>query len=222
MSSPVLLSWVARNNDPYERDRRSREFKLGPDGEPVHGPTLTLLFDDDSPYRNQIEDVVLLAQLDPTSKAYTPLGSPERRTSDFRLITATNVSLPELRHRLDPDFLDRISPLQLRMPPLRELRDDLDWIWEGVYAEAAARAGVEPTAIPAGGHAEIVAHLRQHPLPGNVRDLYRVAYRLLAHAEDAAEQLDALVTSARNRRTVYPARVGRRLACHGYPPCLRQ
>src|SRR5690606_25661262 len=80
--------------------------------------------------------------------------------------------------------------------PLRELRDDLDWIWEGVYAEAAARAGVEPTAISADGHAEVVARLQQHLLPGNVRDLYRVAYRLLAHAEDAAEQLAVLVTSA--------------------------
>lgn len=450
MSTPVLLSWVAHNNDPFERDRHTREFKLGPNGEPIPGPTLTLLFDDDSSYRGRIADVILLAQIHPSSKtkqavsrrvvqetveairardadvrvhpkfwkgsdptdhraifdflrdrlpeirrtypgrelvihaspgtgsmhtvwillaetgmveppfrvvqtvpqqyrsagdpavipveigldtlykavrgsrparptssdepsfwdptefrsdvlkrtydearryasldvpvlilgergtgkttlanwiraaspfrkpeldgawpsvpcgqytsetmraelfgykkgaftgadrdhegvlhradgdtlfldevgdisrdlqrlliraledgSYTPIGSTERKSSDFRLITATNVPAPELRERIDLDFLDRISPLQLRMPPLRELRDDLGWIWRGVYEEAAKRAGVEATGISSEEHAEIVTFLKRHPLPGNVRDLYRVAYRLLAHTDDA-------------------------------------
>ena len=128
--------------------------------------------------------------------SYTPLGSPERKTSDFRLLTATNVPITVLHKRLDPDFLDRISPLQLRVPPLRELSNDLDWIWRGVYEEAASRAGTDPDVLEEGGHERVVSILQRHPLPGNVRDLYRVAYRLLAHADDADDQLATLVAES--------------------------
>ena len=124
--------------------------------------------------------------------SYTPLGSTVRKTSDFRLITATNVPAPELPTRLDLDFLDRISPLRLRVPALREIPDDLDWLWEGVWQEATSRAGVdeEPSDID---HEQVVGRLRDHPLPGNVRDLYRVAYQLLA---GQGEMSDAAVDAA--------------------------
>src|SRR5450631_3877950 len=55
---PVLLSWCARNNDPYERDRDGN-YQLK-NGAPTPGPTLTLLFDQQSSYANTIEDVALL------------------------------------------------------------------------------------------------------------------------------------------------------------------
>src|SRR3954447_4397691 len=58
-SSPVLVSWVAVNNDPYERDGKSGANRLV-DGSPVPGPTLTLLFDEESPVAGQVKDVVLL------------------------------------------------------------------------------------------------------------------------------------------------------------------
>lgn len=125
--------------------------------------------------------------------SYTPLGSPERRSSNFRLVTATNVPLPELRERVDPDFFDRISPLMLRVPPLRDIAGDLEWIWRGVWAEAASRACVHDVDRPEDDHERIVRHLQAHPLPGNVRDLYRVAYQLLAHPDGV---LDALVSDA--------------------------
>ena len=43
-------------------------------------------------------------------KVYFPLGGDRPDKSDFRLLCATNVEGDELRRRLDPDFLDRISP----------------------------------------------------------------------------------------------------------------
>ena len=55
---PVLVSWCAKNNDPYERGRDGK-YQLK-DGKPQAGPTLTLMFDPESPYANTIEDVVLL------------------------------------------------------------------------------------------------------------------------------------------------------------------
>ena len=76
-------------------------------------------------------------------KEYVPLGGDRPRRSDFRLLAATNVDNAELRRRLDPDFFDRISLLTLRLPPLREVRDELPWLWEATYQEAARRAGVD-------------------------------------------------------------------------------
>ena len=57
-SAPVLLTWVAVNNDPYERDGQSGLARLV-DGVPTPGPTLTLLCDEESPYIGRISDVVL-------------------------------------------------------------------------------------------------------------------------------------------------------------------
>lgn len=57
----VLVSWVAVNNDPYERERVTGRYRLVQD-QPVPGPTLTLLFDEESPYARRIHDVVLLSR----------------------------------------------------------------------------------------------------------------------------------------------------------------
>ena len=119
-------------------------------------------------------------------KRYFPLGDDAPRESDFRLLTATNIDEAEIRRRLDPDFLDRISLLTLSLPPLRDVPDELPWLWEAVYAEAARRAGVTQrrAALGAQHHKRVVTHMRRHPMPGNLRDLFRVAYRVLAGRND--------------------------------------
>ena len=57
MNSSVLISWIAVNNDPFEGRHPNQSLADTP---AVPGPTLTLLFDADSPYRATISDVVLL------------------------------------------------------------------------------------------------------------------------------------------------------------------
>jgi hypothetical protein len=88
-SGPVLLTWVAVNNDPYERDGQSGLAKLV-DGAPVPGPTLTLLCDEDSPYAGRINDVVLLHRAPPG-------GANDR---EARAVT----ELSEALHRSPPRF----------------------------------------------------------------------------------------------------------------------
>ena len=119
-------------------------------------------------------------------KEYLPLGDDRPRKSDFWLLTATNVAGAELRRRLDPDFLDRISPLTLRLPPLREVRSELPWLWEATNREAAARSGADMrlAQLDPALHRRVISALERHPLPGNLRDLFRVAYRLLAARND--------------------------------------
>lgn len=120
-------------------------------------------------------------------KRFFPLGHDEPRQSDFRLVSATNLSFEELSRRLDPDFLDRVNNLTLRVPPLREIREELPWLWASTYEKAAERAGVgrRHAQFADTHHQHVVTRLREHPLPGNIRDLFRVAYRILAARGDA-------------------------------------
>ena len=55
----MLISWVAVNNDPFEREWPEGSYRLV-DGDPVPGPTLTVLTDEDSRFAGTIGDVVLL------------------------------------------------------------------------------------------------------------------------------------------------------------------
>ncbi|MCA9713253.1 MAG: sigma 54-interacting transcriptional regulator [Myxococcales bacterium] len=118
---------------------------------------------------------------------YYPLGSDRARRTELRLLTATNQTLSQLQRNLDADFFDRISPFVLSVPPLREIQDELEWLWPKVLADAARRARV-PTRyadLNAIYNRMVIEALRKSPLRRNVRDLFRVAYRLLAARADS-------------------------------------
>jgi methyl coenzyme M reductase gamma subunit len=64
----VLVTWIAKNNDPFETDFQGNA-KTGQNGKPVHGPTLALLFDEDSFLYKQVKDVVFLYPCTTKSKS---------------------------------------------------------------------------------------------------------------------------------------------------------
>lgn len=117
-------------------------------------------------------------------RRFQPFGDTAWHSSTFRLITATNVPLEELRSRLDADFFDRVAVLRLRAPSLREIPEELGWLWPAVYARVESEAGAA-VHLPEAHHARIMQFLQGHPLPGNLRDLFTLAWRLLARWLDA-------------------------------------
>jgi DNA-binding NtrC family response regulator len=151
--------------------------------------------DGDTVFLDEIGDVsrdmqrLLLKAIE--ENRFQPLGASDYETSNFRLLTATNLSWHDLQERLDADFLDRISAFVLRVPPLREIREDLDWMWDGVLAIAAKRAEVPPRYAQLGKQPreKILHALRTHQLPANLRNLFQVAWRLLAARYDSEEPL---------------------------------
>lgn len=99
------------------------------------------------------------------SKSYTPVGSNEVRTSNFRLISATNRNLSALvkEKAMRADFFYRIHVLPIVLPPLRERRDDIPLL---VSSYAKRKNELKP--IPE----QVMIRLVEHCWPGNVRELY--------------------------------------------------
>ncbi len=48
----ILVSWVARSNDPYEWDAKNARVPVNEANHPIYGPTLTLLLDQQSEYQD--------------------------------------------------------------------------------------------------------------------------------------------------------------------------
>lgn len=100
--------------------------------------------DGDTLFLDEVADLdrdtqrLLMAALE--GRGFHRLGDDKARRSRFRLVSATNQPLETLATRtLDRDFFDRVAVFVLRVPPLRECRDDLPDFWRRVL-EWAARA----------------------------------------------------------------------------------
>ena len=108
---------------------------------------------------------------------YRPLGSDREEVADVELVCASNLPVIELRERLDADLFDRLSHLSITIPPLRECREDLASDWSRVWRELRQRDDL-PREAPWSSEMERV--LIRHALPGNLRDLQRLAVLTMA------------------------------------------
>ncbi|OIO05940.1 MAG: sigma-54-dependent Fis family transcriptional regulator [Desulfovibrionaceae bacterium CG1_02_65_16] len=114
------------------------------------------------------------------NKLYTPVGGNEPRSSNFRLIAATNRDLSELvkKGRMRSDFFFRLHVLPIHVPPLRERPGDLPLlISEFMSRNLGKDAPLQK--IPG----RILAALDQYDWPGNVRELQNVLERYLTFGE---------------------------------------
>ena len=98
-----------------------------------------------------------------------PVGSSRPIPVDVRIITATNMPLPEMVRdgRFREDLLYRINAIQFEVPPLRERREDIPLLatfFLHKYSRQYRKAGMKITA-------DAMARLSEHPWPGNIREL---------------------------------------------------
>ncbi|PKN54540.1 MAG: hypothetical protein CVU56_26065 [Deltaproteobacteria bacterium HGW-Deltaproteobacteria-14] len=128
-------------------------------------------------------------------RGFRRLGDSRTRHSKFRLVSATNRPIDELRgEALDEDFLDRIATVTLRLPPLRERRQDLPPLWRSTLHRVARACGLRRPLAGLGKHSELLDRLSSHALPGNLRDLHRAAWHGVAAFE--REGLDGAAQAA--------------------------
>jgi two-component system NtrC family response regulator len=118
----------------------------------------------------------------------TPLGSHRTVKVDVRVVAATHrdlaVAVREGRFR--QDLFYRLDVLSIRVPPLRERRDDIVAL-AGHFLRRAAAPGA-PKLLSEGA----VRQLLRHDWPGNVRELRNVMERchaLVRHAVIGAADL---------------------------------
>jgi len=106
-----------------------------------------------------------------------PVGGSTERRVDVRVIAATNRSLEtaERRGTFRSDLLYRLRGFTIRLPPLRERREDVPLLAEHFLARWAALEGV---AVP-GFDARALACLGSYAWPGNVRELEHEVHRLV-------------------------------------------
>lgn len=109
--------------------------------------------------------------------SFRPVGSDTEETSDFELVCASNKSLEQLATILDADFFDRVSMLTITIPPLRACRDDILSDWQRIWQEVNINPNL-PAAAPVSD--ELIQFFNSAHLPGNLRDLKKLAYMTCA------------------------------------------
>ncbi|AZE50748.1 Nitrogen regulation protein NtrC [Pseudomonas chlororaphis] len=117
------------------------------------------------------------------------LGSNQSIAVDLRIIAATKPDLlDEARAgRFREDLAYRLNVAQLRLPPLRDRREDIPLLYEHFAHAAAERLG--RGVAPLSGVQ--LSRLLSHDWPGNVRELANVAERqVLGLGEPEPEAID--------------------------------
>ncbi|MDF2398363.1 MULTISPECIES: sigma-54-dependent transcriptional regulator [Pseudomonas] len=118
------------------------------------------------------------------------LGANQSIKVDLRVIAATKPDLLEEARagRFREDLAYRLTVAELRLPPLRERREDIPQLYEHFAQSAAERLG--RSVAPLSGAQ--LSRLLSHDWPGNVRELANAAERqVLGLGEPQAEVLEA-------------------------------
>jgi Nif-specific regulatory protein len=112
----------------------------------------------------------------------TPIGDTRPRRVDVRVISATNKNLEQTvaEQRFREDLYYRLAAFPIRLPPLRERRDDIPLLADRFLTSAAERhrkriAGLNPLALDL---------FLRFDWPGNVRELQNEIERAVALARD--------------------------------------
>ncbi|QEG22454.1 sigma-54-dependent transcriptional regulator [Mariniblastus fucicola] len=118
-----------------------------------------------------------------------PVGSNTAVKTDFRLISATHQDLlaqinhGEFRH----DLLYRLRTFEVRLPPLRDRKDDIPELVEHFLRKSATADSVSPTP-------DFLDALKDRQWPGNVRELQSVVERAAAFSKSGFLSAEHLVS----------------------------
>jgi len=103
------------------------------------------------------------------TKRFIPLGSTQEKSVDVRIVSATNKDLKEeiRKGNFREDLYYRLSTIVVKVPPLRERREDIPILVEHFAREFARKYGKEVKKISK----KFLDYLQTAPLEGNVREL---------------------------------------------------
>ena len=137
-------------------------------------------------FLDEVADLPLLMQVKLLraiqEKKVRKVGSTTEEPVDVRIISATHKKLPALvdAGEFRQDLFYRLHVIELAMPSLREMREDIPSIADAILRKMsrAAPARLDPEAVTA---------LESYPFPGNVRELENILERGLSLAADTQQ-----------------------------------
>ena len=124
-----------------------------------------------------------------------PVGSETPIKVDVRVIAATHRDLPEASAagRFREDLYYRLDVVTLRLPPLRERRQDIPLLVDHFLRTLSLRHGRGPVAMDSEAQRRLLAY----DWPGNIRELQNVLERAVLLAEQGVIGPEHLATNLR-------------------------
>src|SRR5881392_4113533 len=140
--------------------------------EHAHGGTLFLDEIADMPLTTQGKILRVL-----TDQSYARIGGQRPIKVDVRVLSATSRNLQDeiAGGRFREDLFYRLNVVPVKLPPLRERREDIPELVSHFLARYATERRVSPSRISE----EAMAALQAHDWPGNVRQLRNIIERTL-------------------------------------------
>lgn len=147
----------------------------------------TLFFDEVSeiPLLNQVDLLRVLEQ-----KVYTPVGGMKSIKADVRTIFATNRDLETLVERgaFREDLYYRINVVPIRLPPLKERKEDIPLLVDTFLGQLCPLHGKSRKRLTASAMQSIF----DYDWPGNVRELKNVVEQVVVTCADQEVDHDRL------------------------------
>lgn len=114
---------------------------------------------------------------------YEPVGSAQTLHADFRVVAATHCQLEQAvaEGRFRADLYYRLNVLQIKLPALRDRRQDIALLAEHFVQKHATQMKMQVPGLLSSAARKLV----QHDWPGNVRELENIIYRAVVLSRGA-------------------------------------
>jgi DNA-binding NtrC family response regulator len=145
------------------------------------------LFLDEIGDLQELSQIKLLRLLQ--EKAYYPQGSDTSIKTDCRVVCATNKDLKVLlsEKKFRKDFYYRLSAHKIRIPSLRERKEDLPILLASFVAEAAKSLKKAPPPLPR----ELLTLLSVYHFPGNIREFRAMVFDAVSRHQSGRLSLES-------------------------------
>ncbi|MCA6075201.1 sigma-54-dependent transcriptional regulator [Fulvivirga sedimenti] len=118
----------------------------------------------------------------------TRVGGDKEIKVNVRVIAATNKDLKKAieENKFREDLYHRLSVILIKVPPLRERKDDIPLLVERFLNDIANEYGTKPKSI----NKEAIELLQKHEWTGNIRELRNVVERLVIMSGETINEKD--------------------------------
>lgn len=116
------------------------------------------------------------------SGEFIKVGSSKVQKTDVRIVAATNKDLMELSYKgkFREDLYYRLSTVPIKVPPLRERKEDINLLFRKFSADFAEKYRSKPVTL----EGDALNLLQNYSWPGNIRQLKNIAEQLSVLDED--------------------------------------